>query len=168
MVQALLAHETPDWDPAEGLRDQAIQVSNISLFNFCGRITIGLFSIRDKISLRSNGFSGVVADIIKHRFGYPRTFAMILVATGFIISQLVASQIEDIGHLWKASMVLGGSYGMLFGLFPTLVIEWFGLGEHGIHRFLVKENVLTSRLTAHFSENWGFVSIAPAFGGCAR
>lgn len=128
MVQALLAHDKPDYDPAEGLKDQAIQVSNISLFNFLGRIVIG-----------------IAADTFKHRFGLPRTFATMIVATGFIISQLITYHVEDIQHLWKASVILGGSYGMLFGLYPTLVIEWFGLG--------------------HFSENWGFLSLAPAFGG---
>jgi hypothetical protein len=42
MVQALLAHDNPEYDPAEGLKDQAIQVSNISLFNFLGRLAIGI------------------------------------------------------------------------------------------------------------------------------
>jgi len=128
MVQALLAHDNPEYDPAEGLKDQAIQVSNISLFNFLGRLAIG-----------------IIADTFKHRFGYPRSFATIIVAAGFILSQLITYHIEDIQHLWKASIILGASYGMLFGLYPTLVIEWFGL--------------------SHFSENWGFVAIAPAFGG---
>jgi hypothetical protein len=43
MVQALLAHGNPDYDPAEGLKDQGIQVSNISVFNFLGRVAIGKF-----------------------------------------------------------------------------------------------------------------------------
>jgi hypothetical protein len=41
MVQALLAHDNPNYDPAEGLKDQGIQVSNISLSNFTGRIMVG-------------------------------------------------------------------------------------------------------------------------------
>jgi len=44
-----------------------------------------------------------------------------------------------------ASAMLGFAYGALFGLFPTITIEWFGL--------------------AHFSENWGTVSLAPLIGG---
>jgi hypothetical protein len=54
---------------------------------------------------------------------------MIIVATGFVISQLITYHVEDIQHLWTASVVLGCSYGMLYGLFPTLVIEWFGMSK---------------------------------------
>ena len=85
-----------------------------------------------------------------------------IVAAGFIISQLITYHVEDIQHLWKASVILGGSYGMLFGLYPTLVIEWFGLGER-VPAVRYHRGSETDRL-GHFSENWGFVSLAPAFG----
>ena len=42
-------------------------------------------------------------------------------------------------------MLLGVAYGSVFGLFPTVVIEWFGL--------------------EHFSENYGLVSLSPMVGG---
>ena len=54
---------------------------------------------------------------------------MALVCSMFIISQVVVFNIDDVRNLWKGSALLGLAYGGLFGLFPTLVIEWFGLGE---------------------------------------
>ena len=47
----------------------------------------------------------------------------------FVISQLTCYAIDDINDLWKASVLLGLAYGGLFGLPPTIVIDWFGLGE---------------------------------------
>lgn len=36
---------------------------------------------------------------------------------------------DDVTVLWRASLALGLAYGGLFGLFPAIAIEWFGLGE---------------------------------------
>jgi hypothetical protein len=79
----------------------------------------------------------------------------------FIVSQLTVFNIDNIGDLWKGSALLGLSYGGMFGLFPSIVLEWFGLGECCLNSTRVR---LTS-IIAHFSENWGFVSISPLFGG---
>ena len=62
---------------------------------------------------------------------------MALVCSMFIISQVVVFNIDDVRNLWKGSALLGLAYGGLFGLFPTLVIEWFGLGEFGSERITV-------------------------------
>ena len=70
---------------------------------------------------------GIIADFTKGKLGLPRSFCIALVATTFIISQATCYSIVDIEHLWKASALLGLAYGGLFGLFPTLTIEWFGL-----------------------------------------
>lgn len=37
---------------------------------------------------------------------------------------------DDVTNLWKASLALGLAYGGLFGLFPTIAIELFGIGEY--------------------------------------
>ncbi|KAF9648611.1 hypothetical protein BDM02DRAFT_2236725 [Thelephora ganbajun] len=42
-------------------------------------------------------------------------------------------------------MLVGISYGGVFGLLPTIVVEWFGM--------------------AHFLENWGLVSLSPLVAG---
>jgi hypothetical protein len=34
---------------------------------------------------------------------------------------------DDVTDLWKASLALGLAYGSMFGLFPAIVFEWFGM-----------------------------------------
>ena len=38
-------------------------------------------------------------------------------------------QTESVKNLWIGSLMLGLAYGGMFGLFPVIAIEWFGLGE---------------------------------------
>ncbi|KAJ7235305.1 major facilitator superfamily domain-containing protein [Mycena haematopus] len=128
MSQALFAQTHPVYDEVEASKWQATQVSTISVMNFAGRIIIGLIS-----------------DSVKNRFGFPRSYSLMLVSSLFFSSQLLAAQISDVTDLWKASALVGLSYGTIFGIFPTVCIEFFGL--------------------AHFSENWGFLSLSPLVGG---
>ncbi|KAH8104557.1 MFS general substrate transporter [Cristinia sonorae] len=128
IAQALLANGNPDYDNRQSAQLQALQVSTISVMNCSGRILIGL-----------------IADVTKNYLRLPRSSCIIIVATLFVTSQVILYTTEDPESLWKASAALGIAYGALFGLFPTITIEWFGL--------------------PHFSENWGFVSLAPMFGG---
>ncbi|KDQ53050.1 hypothetical protein JAAARDRAFT_162309 [Jaapia argillacea MUCL 33604] len=126
--QALSAQGNPDYDMVEAAKWQAAQVSTVSITNCLGRIIIGL-----------------AADFTKNRLHLPRVYCASLVALMFLISQVTCMSIEDVQNLWKASASLGLAYGGLFGLFPTLMIEWFGL--------------------PHFSENWGYLSLSPMLGG---
>jgi len=126
--QALSAENNPDYDEVEAAKWQSIQVSTISIGNFSGRIIIGL-----------------LADLVKTKFNSPRSFCIALVAAAFVLSQYMATVIDRVADLWQASALLGLAYGGVFGLFPTMTIEWFGL--------------------SHFSENWGFVSVSPMIGG---
>lgn len=71
----------------------------------------------------------MIADSTKNHFKLPRSFCMSFVSMLFIVSQITVFMIDDVQHLWKGSVLLGLSYGMLFGLFPTITIEWFGLRE---------------------------------------
>lgn len=52
--------------------------------------------------------------------------------------------------LWAASATLGLGYGGMFGLFPTIMIEWFGLGmyahRHGFRRMLTGRSTLFPEL----------------------
>jgi len=125
--QALFAKGNPDYDDAKASQWQATQVSTISVMNCLGRIGIGM-----------------LADFIKTYLHWPRSFCITFVAAMFVISQFMLYFVEDVAQLWKTSSVLGFAYGGLFGLYPTIVIEWFGL--------------------PHFSENWGFVSLSPMIG----
>ncbi|KAJ7149060.1 major facilitator superfamily domain-containing protein [Mycena crocata] len=128
MSQALFSKGNPTYDEVEASRWQATQVSTISIMNFAGRILIGLIS-----------------DNVKNRFGMPRSYSLVLVSSLFFCSQLLAAQISEVESLWKASVLVGLSYGTIFGLFPTVCIEFFGL--------------------SHFSENWGYLSLSPLAGG---
>ncbi|KAJ7166002.1 major facilitator superfamily domain-containing protein [Mycena filopes] len=128
MSQALFSKGNPAYDEIEASKWQATQVSTISIMNFSGRVVIGLIS-----------------DNVKNRLGWPRSYSLILVSSLFFCSQLLAAQIDDVTNLWKASALVGFAYGTIFGLFPTVCIEFFGL--------------------SHFSENWGFLSLSPLVGG---
>lgn len=68
-----------------------------------------------------------------------------LTSSIFILSQISAQRVHNITHLWRVSAALGFGYGTMFSLLPIVVLEWFGL--------------------AHFAQNWGYVSMAPAVGG---
>jgi hypothetical protein len=53
-----------------------------------------------------------------------------MVATSLLISQLVGLGVQDIERLQYAVVLVGISYGALFGLTPIIVIEWFGIGPY--------------------------------------
>lgn len=71
----------------------------------------------------------MIADFTKNQLRLPRSFCVSLVAALFIVSQLAVFHIDNVRDLWKGSALLGAAYGGMFGLFPTIVIEWFGLRE---------------------------------------
>ena len=111
---------------------------------------------------------GVTADFGKHR-GIRRARCLTLVAVSFLVSQLVGLRVQDIEHLRYAVALVGVSYGGVFGLLPTIIIEWFGMGLY-IHLFLLKPQELTYLFAvngwiAHFSGNWGLVSLSPLVMG---
>ncbi|KAH7881863.1 major facilitator superfamily domain-containing protein [Phlebopus sp. FC_14] len=126
--QALYAKANPIYDDREALKWQSAQVSTVSIGNFAGRILIGLISDFTRIKLR-----------------LPRAYCLCIVSSLFVISQASAIGVASVTQLWMASALLGLAYGSLFGICPTIVIEWFGL--------------------AHLSENWGYASFAPLVGG---
>jgi len=126
--QALFAKDNSNYDEALAYQWQATQVSAISIANCMGRILMG-----------------VTSDYAKNRLHLPRSYCISLVAVLFIISQLMAMLTDDVTGLWMVSLMLGLAYGGLFGLFPMMAFEWFGM--------------------PHFSENWGFLSLSPILGG---
>ncbi len=73
---------------------------------------------------------GLLVDSSKRFFGVRRPVFISFIATAFIVSQLTAFYTSEIDQLWKASVLLGLSYGSSVALFPSITIDWFGLGEH--------------------------------------
>ncbi|KAH8834961.1 major facilitator superfamily domain-containing protein [Flagelloscypha sp. PMI_526] len=110
MAQALFTEGKDTYSEAETAKQQAVQVSTISVLNCSGRIIIG-----------------VLNDLAKNKFRLPRSTCLILVAFMMLISQFIAHGVDDLAHLWQASSALGIAYGATFGLYPTLAIEWFGM-----------------------------------------
>lgn len=108
----------------------------------------------------------MIADGTKNHLRLPRSLCISLVATAFIISQVTVYAVDDVQHLWKGSALLGLAYGGLFGLFPTITIEWFGLRASPLlYHACATADTDPANTTAHFSENWGFVSLSPMIGG---
>lgn len=50
-----------------------------------------------------------------------------LVASICFIAQLSAARVENVRNLWAVSGTLGLAYGGIAGIYPALVIEYFGL-----------------------------------------
>jgi len=128
MAQALFARGDPTFDTIESAQWQAAQVSITSIANCLGRVIFG-----------------TAADIAKHRYEWQRSYFISMICLTFIVSQLVLYNVTSVQLLWTASALLGLGYGGMFGLFPTIIIEWFGLG--------------------HFSQNWGFLCLSPIIAG---
>jgi hypothetical protein len=148
IAQALFAHDNPAYDEAESSTWQAAQVSTLSLANFSGRVLIG-----------------VAADIVKSRLRAPRSFCLPFVTILFILAELLLMAIGDVRHLWMASGLVGLAYGSWFGLLPTISIELFGLGAWKSLPVLPILKRVNKLCIAHFSENWGIISVFPVLGG---
>ena len=51
-----------------------------------------------------------------------------IVAAFFLVSQVVGILAQDNQELRYAVILVGISYGAVFGLSPIVVLEWFGIG----------------------------------------
>ncbi|KAK8172617.1 major facilitator superfamily domain-containing protein [Phyllosticta citrichinensis] len=107
---------------------QLTQVSIISVGSFLGRLT-----------------SGIGSDFIVKELGLSRFWCLIFSALIFTTGQFVAMNIEDPNHLWMLSGLTGLAYGALFGVFPSIVADAFGV------------QVMT--------QNWGFMTLSPVVSG---
>ncbi|QRD05999.1 hypothetical protein JI435_134180 [Parastagonospora nodorum SN15] len=127
-VQALWSH----WDPSVGKKfvadRQLWHVSILSVCSFLGRLS-----------------SGIGSDLIVKRLHHSRFWCAAISATIFSFAQFCAIRIEDPNFLWAVSGLTGLAYGVLFGVFPALVVDAFGADG--------------------FAVNWGFMTIAPVVSG---
>ncbi|KAJ7600744.1 major facilitator superfamily domain-containing protein [Mycena floridula] len=130
-----------------GAMAQALYVKDTPVFDNADALiwqsaqvsTISVMNFSGRILL------GLISDFAKNRLRIPRSHCLILVSVLVLVSQIAASSVDHVRDLWIASALLGLGYGCVFALFPTVCIEWFGM--------------------PHFSENWGYVSLAPMVGG---
>ncbi|KAG9312377.1 hypothetical protein JVU11DRAFT_6753 [Chiua virens] len=126
--QALYAKTHAVYDDIEASKWQAAQVSILSLGNFAGRIAIGSF----------------LSDFTHTHLRFPRAYCLCIVSSLFIISQATAIAVSSVKTLWIATLLSGFAYGSLFGSFPAIMIDRFGM--------------------AHFSENWGYLLLSSPIG----
>lgn len=89
--------------------------------------------------------SGVGSDVLVKRLHMSRFWCLAASASVFTAAQLCAIKIENPNHLWAVSSLTGFAYGALFGVYPALVADAFGV--QGL------------------SLNWGFMTLAPVISG---
>jgi hypothetical protein len=127
-VQALWAKFDPAISKDFVAHRQLLHVSIISVCSFLGRLS-----------------SGIGSDIIVKRLNHSRFWCAAISATIFSFAQLSAIRISNPNYLWAVSGLTGLAYGVLFGVFPALVVDAFG--PNG------------------FAVNWGFMMLAPVVSG---
>jgi len=117
--------ETPDSFIANR---QVLHVSILSVMSFSGRLT-----------------SGIGSDVLVKRYTMSRFWCLFASSVVFTCAQIAALTITHPTLLVLVSGFTGFGYGMLFGVFPSLVAHTFGV--HGL------------------SQNWGTMTLAPVISG---
>ncbi|KIV83376.1 hypothetical protein PV11_05407 [Exophiala sideris] len=127
-AQALWKQYDPNTTPAFIQKRQAIHVAILSFCSFAGRLT-----------------SGIGSDFLVSKLGRSRFWCLFASALVFCLAQLAGTAISTPKMLVFLSGLTGFAYGMLFGVFPSLVAHCFGV--HGL------------------SQNWGTMTLAPVVSG---
>lgn len=104
--------------------NQQLQVGTLSVANSLGRV-----------------IAGILSDIMVKTFKMTRKLVLFLSCAGMMVALLLSINMHNPDRLVLNSLVMGLSYGLLYGAMPVIVGETFGM-----------EN---------FSSNWGLVSTAP-------
>lgn len=127
-AKALWNHYDDSASPAFVQKQQMVNVSVLSILSFCGRL-----------------LSGVGSDVIVKKLHMSRCWCLFVSSSIFCIAQICAVLIENPHVLVLLSGLTGLAYGFLYGVFPSLVAETFGVSG--------------------LSTNWGFMSLAPVIFG---
>lgn len=123
-ARALWSHYDDSVSPAFIREKQLMHVSILSFMSFLGRLT-----------------SGIGSDVIVKKLHASRFWCIFVSSCLFCLSQLCGVRIENPHFLGFLSGLTGLAYGFLFGVYPALVAECFGVNG--------------------LSQNWGFMTIAP-------
>jgi MFS family permease len=126
--KALWRSYAPDATEEYITRRQLIHVSLISCFSFLGRL-----------------LSGIGSDILVKRMHKSRFWCLVGSSSVFTLAQFAGFSISNPNWLWILSSVSGLGYGFLFGVYPALIADAFGVSG--------------------LSANWGFMTIAPVIFG---
>ncbi|KAJ9154900.1 MFS general substrate transporter [Pleurostoma richardsiae] len=107
---------------------QQMHVSILSICSFSGRL-----------------LSGVGSDFLVKVLRASRVWCLVLASLIFVAAQVCALSVHNPHLLGFVSGLSGLGYGFLFGVFPSIVAETFGI--HGL------------------SQNWGFMTLSPVISG---
>lgn len=88
---------------------------------------------------------GVGSDFLVKVLHASRVWCLVIASLIFSVAQICALNIENPNYLGFVSGLSGLGYGFLFGVFPSIVAEAFGI--HGL------------------SQNWGFMTLSPVISG---
>lgn len=103
---------------------------------------VGLLSL---MSCAGRISSGIGSDVLIKRLHASRFWCLFFSATVFILAQLAALTVTNPNFLFLVSGLTGLGYGALFGVFPALTADAFGVSG--------------------MSLNWGFMIFAPVLTG---
>jgi hypothetical protein len=93
----------------------------------------------------TDSLPGVGSDFLVKSLHANRAWCLVVACFVFCIAQLCAINISNPHFLGFVSGLSGLGYGFLFGVFPSIVAESFGI--HGL------------------SQNWGFMTLSPVISG---
>lgn len=127
-VQALWSHHDSSVSKEFIVQRQLMHVSIISFASFIGRL-----------------LSGIGSDHLVKRLGMSRFWCLVASSSIFTCAQIAAIRVEDPSYLWTISTLTGLAYGALFGVYPALVADMFGVKG--------------------LSLNWGFMTLSPVISG---
>lgn len=127
-VQALWSHYDDSVSNDSLLKRQQLHVSILSVCSFSGRL-----------------LSGVGSDFLVKVLHASRVWCLVVAGFIFTIAQVCALDMVNPNLLGFVSGLSGLGYGFLFGVFPSIVAESFGI--HGL------------------SQNWGLMTMSPVVSG---
>ncbi|KAI3402267.1 hypothetical protein diail_197 [Diaporthe ilicicola] len=127
-VQALWQHYDDSVSNDSLLKRQQLHVSILSVCSFSGRL-----------------LSGVGSDFLVKVLHASRVWCLVIAGFIFTIAQMCALNMVNPNLLGFVSGLSGLGYGFLFGVFPSIVAESFGI--HGL------------------SQNWGLMTMSPVVSG---
>ncbi|KAL9056972.1 MAG: hypothetical protein Q9162_002638 [Coniocarpon cinnabarinum] len=127
-VKALIRHWIPTATPTYYRSSEAFHVSLLSLFSFVGRF-----------------LSGVGSDFLVKRLQASRFWCLTVSGGVFTLAQMFAIGTRNPHLLPIVTVLTGIAYGALFGVYPALIADTFGVSG--------------------LSLNWGYIIFAPVVSG---
>ena len=113
--------------------------------SFGGRLASGMSKLYLPKPNANSTCPGIGSDIIVRKLGMSRFWCLFISSTIFLFAQICGTQIDSPHALGFLSGLTGLAYGFLFGVYPALVAETFGVNG--------------------LSQNWGFMTLAPIVFG---